>query len=121
MSGVSAALTYARTLGISPEPRDGDVERRTSASGGEPRSGGQPAAPAAEQTAAPGAISTEDVTSPRAKSNLIALASSLGTDPDTLLAHVSSGQSIRTLTAGAEARYGGSVAPGGGIAIDQYV
>jgi hypothetical protein len=64
----------------------------------------------------------DDVTSQRAKTNLIALAGSLGVEPDALLAHVSSGRDIRSLLSGtAEAHYGASITPGGGIAIDQYV
>jgi hypothetical protein len=123
VSGVSAALSYARSLAISPEPRDGDVEHRPAASGGGSAPGAEaPAQTTAADQATTGSISSEDVTSSRAKANLLALANSLGTDPDTLLAHLSSGQSIRSLAAaGGESGYGASIAPAGGIAIDQYV
>ena len=119
LNAVGAAQSYARSLGISAEPRETEVERRRTSErdpdvAEAPR--GRDEAPGA------GAISVDDVTSPRAKTNLMALAGSLGVDPDALLAHVSSGQSIRSLlSGGAEAEYGTSITPGGGIAIDQYV
>lgn len=122
VSSVSAALSYAQSLGISPDPRDGDVEQRPAPPGRASAPATDAGAPTAADQTAPGAISAEDVTSSRAKANLLALANSLGTDPDTLLAHLSSGQSIRSLVAaGGESGYGASIAPTGGIAIDQYV
>lgn len=68
-------------------------------------------------------MSMDDVLSPRAKTNLNNLAATLGADPATLLAHVTSGQSLSSLLAnGADAGYGTALArsTGGGIAIDQY-
>jgi hypothetical protein len=122
LTAVGAAQSYARAIGVSAEPRENEVERRRTSPGPEQDAGIADAARGGEQTAPSGAISVEDVTSPRARTNLIALAGSLGVDPDTLLAHVSSGQSIRSLLPGtAEASYAPSIAPGGGIAIDQYV
>jgi hypothetical protein len=122
VSSVGAAQSYARALGTSAEPRESEAERRTHSGAAEQDPAVATPSRGGEQTAAPGGISADDVTSPRAKSNLIALAGSLGVDPDALLAHVSSGQNIRSLvSATAEARYGTSITPGGGIAIDQYV
>jgi hypothetical protein len=122
LSAVDAAQSYARTIGVSAEPRESELERRRPSSEIEQEAGIAPASRGDEEAAASGAISVEGVTSARARTNLIALAGSLGVDPDTLLAHVSSGQSIRSLLSGtAEASYGTSITPGGGIAIDQYV
>jgi hypothetical protein len=122
LNAVGAAQSYARSIGVSAEPRDNEVERRRASAGPEQDAGVDGAPRDRAEAAASGAISADDVTSPRAKTNLIALAGSLGVEPDALLAHVSSGQNIRSLLSGtAEARYGTSITPGGGIAIDQYV
>ena len=114
LNAVGAAQSYARAIG------ENEVERRRAST--DPDAGADAAPSHGEQPTAADAISVEDVTSARAKTNLIALAGNLGVDPGALLAHVSSGQSIKSLlSGGAEARYGASISPGGGIAIDQYV
>jgi hypothetical protein len=119
LNAIGVAQSYVRALGVSAEPRDNEIERRRSS---EQESGVDGAPHGREESAASGAITVDDLTSERAKTNLIALAGNLGVDPDALLAHVSSGQSISSLLSGdAQARYGTSIAPGGGIAIDQYV
>jgi hypothetical protein len=103
VDAVGGGPWYARALGALTDTRTESAE--------------QPA-PEAPQAA----LSLDDV-SPRAKSNLLALAGSLGTEPETLLAHLSSGQSIRSLLAGAaDPGYGTSLAPApaGGLAIDEY-
>jgi hypothetical protein len=79
--------------------------------------------PAAENAGNQAGVSREDVTSPRAQSNLAMLADRLGMEPAALLAQITSGQDIRRLlSASAETGYGTSVAKSitGGIAIDQY-
>jgi hypothetical protein len=69
------------------------------------------------------AVSLDDVASPRAQRNLERAATSLGMDPATLLAHVTSGQDVRALLSRtSDAGYGTPIAKStiGGIAIDQY-
>jgi hypothetical protein len=112
VGAVGGSPWYARALGMLTEAEAGA------------ESAEQPATEPAPKAPAPlGALSLDDV-SPRAKSNLVALARSLGVEPDTVLAHLSSGRSIRSLLSGATASgYGTSVpapAATGGLAIDEY-
>jgi cell division septation protein DedD len=105
----STARWYARALDgvLSPDPSA--TERL------------QTAEDAATETGNP--IPLEDVTSPRAQSNLARLADHLGIEPATLLAKVAAGEDVRSLLSGArDAGYGALIVqPGtGGIAIDQY-
>lgn len=107
----STASWYARGLEAERQP---DSSRRESAG---------PEDTSTEAAPAPG-ISLEDVTSPRAQTNLARLAERLGIDPAALLAKVASGEDVRSLLSGPrEAGYGAPLAPPatGGIAIDQYV
>jgi hypothetical protein len=114
VSGSASPAWNPRTLDDSAGGED-NVERQPPSLGGERR--------AAVSARYQNAMSLEDVTSPRAQSNLALLASSLGTDPATLLAHVTSGQDVRSLLSrSGDAGYGTSIADSGigGIAIDQY-
>jgi hypothetical protein len=119
----NAGASYARVLS---NPIEADAERRRQSGG----AGSDAPPPVARSDAPPpvatppaGAMSLDDVTSPRAKSNLAALAESLGTDPATLLAQLTSGQDIRgRLSGGGEGGYGTTIAKStmSGLAIDQY-
>ncbi len=70
-----------------------------------------------------GAIFAGGPTSVRAQSNLSSLANTLGTDPTTLLAQLSSGQDLSSLlSASSDAGYGTPILNSntGGIVVDQY-
>ena len=70
-----------------------------------------------------GGTSLGGVGSARAQSNLSTLAAAMGLDPSTLLARLTSGQSLSSLlSAGGKAGYGTSVASAatGGVMVDQY-
>jgi hypothetical protein len=109
----SASAWYARVLASLSEPRPAP---KPESSGGDQRLD-----PASVSGEAP--LSLETVRSHRAQSNLAQLAASLGTDPSTLLAKLTSGEDVRPLLSGtADAGYGTSIAKSttGGVAIDEY-
>ncbi len=114
ISGVGGSAWYARALDAL-SARDENVAREPGSTGGP----GHLEATRGDQAGA----SLDEVTSSRAQSNLAVLATSLGTDPATLLAQITSGQDVRSLLSRtSDAGYGTSIAKSttGGIAIDQY-
>jgi hypothetical protein len=117
----AAALQYGRAQG-SAVPAD---SAPTPAGSDGPAAGksGAAARPAATPDAGSEATSTYLGSSPQAKSNLSLLATMLGTDPQTLLRQLQSGQGLGAALSGAGVTgYGSSIADSinGGVAVDEY-
>ncbi len=113
--GAGATVTPAAGVGEDQAA----VAHGAPAAGREGRAGAQSQAGAESQAA----IFLGGPTSDRAQSNLSSLAETLGTDPSTLLAHLSTGQDLSSLpSAGADGGYGASIvnSSAGGIIVDQY-
>jgi hypothetical protein len=106
VNAVGGSTWYGRALDAL-SGRGADLERQQEAAG---ETGHQPG------------VALDEAASPRAQRNLERVARSLGMDPATLLAQLTSGQDASLLSREGDAGYGTSIARSttGGIAIDQY-